>query len=125
MAEQSFEKVIRVHVLGREYSLRVHEEDEDLTRDIAAYVDGKMQAFKETHPGQSELTTAVITALAIAEELYSTWEEQEDEEEVLEDALDRMANRLRDALGPREPEAEASLVEDPRDLSIDREDAAE
>lgn len=127
MAEQSFEKVIRVHVLGREYSLRVREQDEELTRDIASYVDGKMQAFKETHPGQSELTTAIITALAIAEELFSIWEEQEDEEEALEDELDRLSDRLGEALGPQEREVDAgtSLVEDTGDAPVDREEAAD
>ena len=64
------EKSIRVHVMGREYALRVQEEAEELTRELAHYVDAKMRAFRSAFPNQPEVTTAVIAALAIAEELH-------------------------------------------------------
>ena len=58
------EKSIRVNILGREYSLRVNEQDVDHTLEIATYLDTKMRAFREAHPNQHEVTTAVITGLA-------------------------------------------------------------
>ncbi len=64
------QKTIRVSLLGREYTLRVKEENEGLTRELAQYVDGKLRAFREAHPEQSETTAAIITALAVAEELF-------------------------------------------------------
>lgn len=104
--EAGLEKSIRVRVLGREYALRVHPGDEDLTRDVAAYVDAKMQAFQQAHPGQSELTAAVITALAITEELYTTWEDADD----VDDALEALADRLGDVLGT--PEAASDRIKE-------------
>ena len=41
-----------------------------MTREIAEYVDGKMTVFRDSHPEQSDTTAAVITAMAIAEELF-------------------------------------------------------
>ncbi len=107
--DAGLDKSIRVRILGREYALRVRPGDEALTRDVAAYVDGKMQAFQQAHPGQSELTAAVITALAIAEELYSTWEE----DDAVDEALDALADRLDGVLG--RPEASGKEASDPTD----------
>ena len=92
------DKSIRVRVLGREYALLVREEDEAFTRDIAAYVDAKMQSFKKAHPEQPELTAAVITALAIGEEFYSAWESQDREMEEMENQLDLLDQQLAGAL---------------------------
>jgi cell division protein ZapA len=64
------QKSIRVTLLGREYTLRVKEDSESLTRELAQYVDAKMRTFKDAHPEQSETTAAIITAMAIAEELF-------------------------------------------------------
>lgn len=89
------EKSIRVRILGREYPLKVqHEEDEQLTRDIAAYVDAKMQAFKQAHPSQSDVVTAVFTALSIAEELYSTWEDEDRVMKSLESEINTLEQKL-------------------------------
>jgi len=70
-------KSIRVEIMGRTYPLRVREEDEALTREIAAYVDGKMEAFRSQHSEQPPLTSAIITALALAEELYAVQRNKE------------------------------------------------
>ncbi len=83
-------KSLSIHLLGREYRLLVREEDVDVTREIAAYVDAKMTAFRRAHPEQPELTAAVITALALAEELYSAREDQD----ALRDAVDAQADAL-------------------------------
>lgn len=71
------EKSISVRVMGREYTLRVNEADEAMTKEIAAYVDDKMTAFRTAFPKQPEITTAVIAALAIAEELYAARDQQD------------------------------------------------
>jgi cell division protein ZapA len=98
MAEKSDTKSIRVHILGREYGLRVHEEDERHTRRMAAYVNERMERFRDAHPEQAELTTAVITALALAEELHMVREKSETETGVLASEIERLADRLGDSL---------------------------
>lgn len=68
-------KSLRVEILDHEYPLRVSEEDEAFTRDVAAYVDERMRAVRNEIAGVSDLTYAVLGALAIAEELRLTREE--------------------------------------------------
>lgn len=90
---------IRVRILSREYPLVVQDEAaEAVARDVAAYVDGKMRAFREAHPEQSEMTTAVITALTLAEELYAAREREDDRVRTLDATLDELARTLGDAL---------------------------
>ncbi len=70
------EKTIRVDVMGREYPLRIAASDEAVTREMAAYVDARMRAFRAAFPKQPEVTTAVVTALALVEELFAARDAQ-------------------------------------------------
>jgi len=98
MAENSDTKSIRVHVLGREYALRVHEDDEAFTREVASFVNARMEQFRDDHPEQADLTTAVMTALALAEELRTLQEEQAGGTEAINQELDRLADQLGGAI---------------------------
>ena len=98
MPDESNTKSIRVHILGREYALRVHEDDEAFTREMASFVNARMEQFRDAHPEQAELTTAVITALALAEELHTAREEQTEGTEALNDELDQLADQLGQAV---------------------------
>jgi len=103
MADPEPTKSIRVHILGREYALRVREDDEAHTRRIASSVDARMKQFKDNHPDQAELTTAVMTALTLAEELYLQREEHEDGTTALNKELARLSKQLEEATpGPDE-----------------------
>ena len=61
---------IKVRLLGKDYTLRVSKDDELATLEMAEYLNEKLKAFKQSHPEQSDLTAAVITGLAITEELF-------------------------------------------------------
>lgn len=62
---------IRVRILDRDYPLRVKsDEDAKLTREIADFVNQRLKDFRKDHPDRPEITGAVITALAITEELF-------------------------------------------------------
>lgn len=87
-------KSIRVSIMGREYGLRVQEDDEAHTRRMAASVDQRMQKFKEAHPEQAELTTAVMTALSLAEELFLQRDEYEDGTAALSGELEALVDEL-------------------------------
>ncbi|MCS3630074.1 cell division protein ZapA [Salinibacter ruber] len=97
MADPEPTKSIRVRILGREYALRVREDDEAHTRRIASSVDARMRQFKDNHPDQAELTTAVMTALTLAEELYLQREEHEDGTTALNEELARLSKQLEEA----------------------------
>ena len=92
------EKSVTVHILGKSYSLRVAVEDEALTREIAAYVDGKMTAFRRSFPKQDESTSAVIVALAIAEELFTLKEKTDSLSENTSKELDDLSRLLETVL---------------------------
>ncbi len=105
------EKSISVRVMGRDYTLRVNEEDEQMTREIAAYVDDKMTAFRSAFPKQPEVTTAVIAALAIAEELYSSRDRQDRIIEETDLEVNELAEKLSSILGISE-NGKASVEEE-------------
>jgi cell division protein ZapA len=98
MADSEQTKSIRVSIMGREYALRVKESDEAHTRRIAASVDDRMQKFKEAHPEQAELTTAVMTALTLAEELFLQREQHDDGTVALSKELEHLSQRLNEAV---------------------------
>lgn len=100
MADADNMKSIRVHILGREYALRVQEENEAFTREVAAFVNSRMEKFKDAHPEQAELTTAVITALALAEDLHDLRDEVTADREAVRDTLDDLSGRLAEAIEP-------------------------
>ena len=89
---------IRVRILNRDFSLLVEEEDEKLMRDLAAFVNKRIQEFRNTHPEQPEVTAAVITAVAIAEELFIERSERERLESRLDQELGGLAEKLTKAL---------------------------
>jgi len=84
------ETSIRVRILDREYPLRVGEEDATTTVEMAAYLDQRIRAFRNTHPDQPELTSTVMAALAIADELFAIRDRYERDAEQLEDEAREM-----------------------------------
>ena len=88
------EKAIRIRILGREYTLRADPANEAITRQLAAYVDEKLRTFKRAHPEQPEITALVITALALAEELFTARDAQAQHDADLDARLSTLADRL-------------------------------
>ena len=89
---------IQVRIQNRGYSLRVHEGDERLTREIAQYVDAKIEDFRRNHPDEPGITAAVIAALAIADELFTEREARHSLEKEMNQACRDLADRLTAAL---------------------------
>lgn len=101
---------LRVLILGREYPLRVQEEDEATMREVAVTVDERMQAFRQSHPGEPELTAAVFAALSLAAELFAAKDHESRAEDHLAGELAALADQLAAALSvPGEPAAGAGL----------------
>lgn len=108
MADADQTKSIRVNIMGREYGLRVQEGDEAHTRRIAASVNERMKKFTEAHPEQAELTTAVMTALSLAEEVFLQRDEYEDGTAALNEELDGLVDELDEAVPEHEDAGERS-----------------
>ncbi len=91
-------KSIRVNILGREYALRVKEDHGVRTREVAEHVDARMTAFRKAHPEQAKLTTAVITALALADELHHLRRQHAQEHTAADAEMNALADRLAEVL---------------------------
>ncbi|MEX0680634.1 MAG: cell division protein ZapA [Balneolales bacterium] len=63
-------KSIKVSILGKQYPLKIDEEDEEMMTQIAAYVDKRFYDFRKALLNQSESTIMVLACLSIAEELF-------------------------------------------------------
>ncbi len=90
----SEKRSIRVEILNREYPLRVLPEDEPFARKIAAFVNARMRAIREVLTDKSDLTVAVLTALALAEELYLLQHTQKITERKVQELLQLLAQLL-------------------------------
>lgn len=63
-------KSIKINILGRQYPLRVEEQDEAMMLEMAEYVDQRFKDFKKQLSKQNETTIMVMATLSIAEELF-------------------------------------------------------
>ncbi|MBT3450216.1 MAG: cell division protein ZapA [Bacteroidetes Order II. Incertae sedis bacterium] len=91
-------KPLKVRFLGKDYTLRVQEDDELATLEMAEYLDSRMRAFKQAHPEQSDLTAAVITGLSITEEVFVERSSTLDPGEHVNAELNKMERKLSRAL---------------------------
>ena len=89
---------VRVRILNRDFSLLIRRQDETLTRELAEFVDSRMREFRRAHPDQPELTAAIITALAIAEELFTEREEHDRFKQMVNEELGGLTEALSEAL---------------------------
>jgi len=89
---------VRIRLLGKDYTLRVAAGKEEATEEMARYLESKLQAFKLAHPEQSDLTAAVITALAVTEELFIERSDKTDPGEYISSQLDDLEKILSNAL---------------------------
>ena len=63
---------IKVTILGKDYPLRVEEDQVEAMQDIAGYVDQLIREYRSHLKNQSETTAIVLSCLRIAEELHQT-----------------------------------------------------
>lgn len=91
-------KPIRVQILDHDFPLRVREEDEAFTTEVAAYVDRRLREARLAAPGRPDLTHAILGALGIAEELF-----------LAREALERLRARVDGEAGDLADRLEAAL----------------
>lgn len=89
---------IKIRLLGKDYTLRVAKDDELATLEMASYLNAKLKAFKDAHPEQSDLTAAVITGLALTEELFIERSSTLDPGEHVNGVLTELEKKLSKAL---------------------------
>ena len=92
------DRSLRVRVLDKEYPLRVAPGEEEATYRIAKGIDERMRAIRRAIPYQPELTVAVMTALAVAEEVAAKQAEIDRLRRAIEEQAAALDRRLRDAV---------------------------
>ena len=78
----------KVQIFGQSYSI-AGDLDQAYVKELAAYVDDKMQAIANSTSTIDTQKAAVLAALAIADELYSTRRERSSREELLKEQAER------------------------------------
>lgn len=63
-------KSIKVTILGRQFPLKVDEDDEEMMYQIADFVDQRIRTYKKELANQSESIILTLACLSIAEELF-------------------------------------------------------
>jgi cell division protein ZapA len=86
-------KSIRVKIFGTEYPLKG--EDEELTRQAAAYVDSLMNQFHDRIPELTPAQIAVLTALNIAEELLKSRRINQSTIDEIEEQVKSISDRIK------------------------------
>ena len=88
---------VKVQIFGQTYAIR-GELDETYVQKLAKYVDEKMHAIADATATVDTQKIAVLTALAIADELHSTQRERGDREELLREQAERCLTLVERAL---------------------------
>ena len=88
---------IKVEIFHQTYPIQ-GDLDEEYIRRIASYVDGKMKAISEMSSTIDTQKVAVLTALAIADELHRLREERGVREEILKEQAERCLTLVERAL---------------------------
>jgi cell division protein ZapA len=85
-------KSVKVKIFGTEYPLRG--ESEEMTKQVAKYVDEMIHNVHEKIPEQSPLTIAVLSALNITEELFRERQQQKSAPNELNSEVQQMIHYL-------------------------------
>jgi len=88
---------IKVEIFGQVYSIQ-GELDAKYVQKLAKYLDEKMQAIADATKTVDTQKVAVLTALAIADELHSVQRERNDREELLSEQAERCLTLVERAL---------------------------
>jgi cell division protein ZapA len=78
----------KVQIFGQTYTIK-GDLDEAYVRELAAYVDDKMQTISQNTTTIDTQKSAVLAALSIADELYSLRKERGNREELLKEQAER------------------------------------
>lgn len=65
---------IKVTILGRQYPLKVADDEVETMQQIARFVDEKLRLYRQEFSKQPETTITVLACLSVAEELFETRE---------------------------------------------------
>ena len=80
---------VQVEIYGQAYNIKGGS-DTAYTRELAAYVDGKMRAIEKGTGTVDPLRVAILTAITIADELYQERKRYDEMKNTTETAVQRL-----------------------------------
>lgn len=108
---------IKVNILGKQYPLRVEEDEVETTHEIARYVNQRMKKYRRELPQQSITTVMVMAAMSLAEEAIETGENTEESRD--SERVQQINSQLEEMLDELQEEAPQS---DEKDQTQDPDD---
>ena len=91
------EKTVRVTIFGQDYTIRGGV-DADYIREVAAFVDARIRETHAAQPTKPPLKIAILTALNLADELFTCRGEREELMAQFEDKAREFSDSLNQAL---------------------------
>ena len=91
------EKTVRVTVFGQEYAIKGGV-DPDYIREVAAFVDTRMRESQAAQPSKPPLKIAILTALNLADELFTCRREEKERIERFEEKAREFSDSLNQGL---------------------------
>ncbi len=95
-------KSIKVTILGRQYPIKVEDDEEETMQRIAAFVDDTFRQYKKELSKQNEATVMTMAALSMAEELFEVRKRSRELDkqgdgvmEEVNESLEKFINKIR------------------------------
>jgi len=92
-------KSIKVTILGKQFPLKVEEDEEQTMKRIAHFVDDKFRQYKKELNKQPDTTVMSLAALAIAEELFEERKKNKELNRQEEKVMTKVNESLEEFLG--------------------------
>jgi cell division protein ZapA len=93
MAKEGMKSLIRVEILGQEYTVK-SDEGEERVKDIAEYVNRKIKEVSERTKTVSTLNLAILAAMNIANDYLEAVEDKKAFTRTIEDKSGRMIEMI-------------------------------
>jgi cell division protein ZapA len=88
---------VKIEIYDQMYNMG-GDQDEEYLRELAAYVDGKMRSIAESTHMVDSLKVAVLTALNIADEMFTVRQKQQEIEGPLRKRVEKCVTMVERAL---------------------------
>ncbi|MBZ0263734.1 cell division protein ZapA [bacterium] len=87
-------KTVRVEIFGQMYPIRARVDSEEYVKKIAAYVDTRMREIDDEMSPATSLGVAILAALNIADDLFSTRESSQHDARIVESKIKKYSQAL-------------------------------
>lgn len=91
---------VNIHIFGRQFPIRVTDEEATVIKEAAAGINTKIRAFRADYTHQDDLDIALMACLDIMTEFLKFRKSQEQETHQLMHALQRLEQEMDKSLTP-------------------------